>query len=100
MPEVAADEDGCDSEPARVVVVISEDSGSWLFLGVKRFKVDDSSSLRSPTVVEGSNCLPPKTSCEPAGNVVEADKNPSTLATVWLGLTFSGMPASLLDALL
>jgi len=84
VPEVAADETGCESKAARVVVVMSEGSGSWLFLGegVKRFNVDDSSSLRSLTVVEGSSSLPPKTSLEPDGNVVEAERNSRTFATV------------------
>jgi len=93
-PDVAADETGCAAEVASVVVVMSEDSGSWLLRndGAKRFRVEDSSSLRSPTVVEGSSCLPPKTSLDSAGNVVEAERNSRTLATVWVGLTFSGMP--------
>lgn len=92
VPDVAVDDAGCDSETARPVV-ISEASGSWLPRGegVNRFRVEDSSSLRSLTVVEGSNCLPPKTSLEPVGNVVEAERNSRTLATVCVGLTLSGM---------
>lgn len=98
VPDVAVDDAGCDSETARPVV-ISEASGSWLPRGegVNRFRVEDSSSLRSLTVVEGSNCLPPKTSLEPVGNVVEAERNSRTLATVCVGLTLSGMPGDALD---
>lgn len=44
--------------------------------------MDVSSSLSSPTVVDGPNCLPPSTRFEPAGNVVDADKNSSTFEIV------------------
>ena len=87
VPDVVAD------DPTVVLTVASEVSGSWLFRGdgVKRFRVDFSSSSRSPTVVAGSNCLPPKTKVEPAGNVVGTERNCRTLDIVCVGLTLSWM---------
>lgn len=80
VPDVAAEVDA-ESDG---VVVMSDDSGSWLLRGegVKRLSVDESVNCKSPTVVAGSSCFPARTSLEPAGRVVEAERNSRRLATV------------------
>lgn len=93
MPDVVVD-DGAVESVARVVVVMSEDSGSCepRGEGVNRLRVEDSVNLSSLTVVAGSSCLPARRSLEPAGRVADADKNSSRLATVCVGLTLRFMP--------
>jgi len=73
-------EDGCGCNGSVGVVLLD---------GVESFNVDDSSSLSSPTVVDGSSGLPSSMSCTSAGRFVEADRNSRTLLTVWTGRTFS-----------
>lgn len=94
VPDVVA-EAGADESVARVVVVISDGSGSCEPRGdgVNRLSVEVADSWSSLTVVAGSSCLPARRSLEPAGSVAEADKNSSRLATVCVGLTLRFMPA-------
>ena len=88
MPEDGAGVD--DVEAGGNVVVISVGVGCGcsgsvgvvLLDGVDSLRVDDSSSLSSPTVVDGSSGLPSSMSCTSAGRLVEAERNSSRLLTV------------------
>lgn len=79
---------------AIVAVILSEVSGSWLLRGegVRRFNAADSSKCSSLTVLAKSSCLPALISLEPAGSVVDAERNSRMFATVCSGLTFNLMP--------
>jgi hypothetical protein len=70
-----------------IVEAVSDDPcadsvGVELLDGDETFKVDDSSSLSSPTVVEGSNGFESSMSCTSAGKFVEAERNSRTFETV------------------
>ena len=79
--------------------VISVDDGAGvgcsvgveLRIGGDSCRVDDSSSFKSPTVLDGSKGLSSRVSRTSTGRVVEAERNSRTLETVWMGLTFSLM---------
>lgn len=79
------------------VMSLDEDvGGGWsvgveLRIGGDSCRVDNSSSFRSPTVLDGSKGLSSSVSRTSTGRVVEADRNSKTLETVWMGLTFSLM---------
>jgi len=73
-------------------VTMSDDDdcvGVVLLEGDDNCSVDDSSSLSSATVVEGSRGFPSSISWLSAGRFVEADRNSRTLEIVWTGRTFS-----------
>ena len=86
---VAVPEDGAvddDSFPwlviGMVAIISAMASGSCSDLGFNSCRVAESSSLSSPTVLEGSSCFPPWMSRTSAGSVVEADKNSRRLEMV------------------
>jgi len=56
--------------------------GEVLRDGEETLKVDDSSRLSSPTVVDGSSGFPSSMSWTSAGRFVEAERNSRTLDTV------------------
>ena len=72
--------------------------GSWAFAcvgealrltGGSSFKVEDSCSLSSATVLEGSSGLPSMMRRTSVGSVVEAERNSRTFETVWTGRMLS-----------
>ena len=79
------------SYPSVLVEFVAGSVGVVLLDGVDSLRVDDSSSLSSPTVVDGSSGLPSSMSCTSAGRLVEAERNSSRLLTVWTGRTFNLM---------
>jgi len=87
---VEAPEEGIGVDDVEVggwIAVISEGGcegsvGVVLLGGGGSFNVDDSSSLSSPTVVEGSRGFPSSMSCTSAGRFIEAERNSRTLETV------------------
>ena len=57
--------------------------------GGSSFSVEDSDSLSSATVLEGSSGLPSMIRRTSVGRVVEAERNSRMLETVWTGLMLS-----------
>lgn len=87
---------GAGVDGLEVMSVDEEAGGGWsvgveLRIGGESCSVDNSSSFRSPTVLDGSKGLSSSVSRTSTGRVVEADRNSKTLETVWMGLTFSLM---------
>lgn len=63
--------------------------GVLLLDGDETLSVDVSSSLSSPTVVDGSSGFPSSSNCTSSGKDVEADRNSRTFEIVCTGRTFN-----------